>query len=75
MPRLIAALDADILVPILAYDFLLTAFDLGLYEPIVSTEAIVEVERNLIADFPHLGPRHPPSAGRSNARGTRRQHH
>lgn len=56
MPRLVAALDADVLVPILSCDFLLTAFDLGLYEPVVSTEAIAEVERNLIDDFPHLDP-------------------
>ena len=56
MPRLAAALDADVLVPILSCDFLLTAFDLGLYEPVVSTEAIAEVERNLIEGFPHLDP-------------------
>lgn len=56
MPRLVAALDADVLVPILACDFLLTAVDLGLYEPVVSTEAIEEVERNLIADFPQHDP-------------------
>ncbi len=56
MPRLVAALDADVLVPILSCDFLLTAFDLGLYEPVVSTEAAAEVERNLIEDFPHLDP-------------------
>lgn len=56
MPRLVAALDADVLVPILSCDFLLTAFDRGLYEPVVSTEAIVEAERNLIEDFPHLDP-------------------
>ncbi|MCZ2109188.1 MAG: hypothetical protein LC118_06445 [Dehalococcoidia bacterium] len=56
MPRLVVALDADVLVPILSCDFLLTAFDLGLYEPVVSTEAIAEVEWNLIEDFPHLDP-------------------
>lgn len=56
MSRLVAALDADVLVPILSCDFLLTAFDLGLYEPVVSTEAIAEVERSLVADFPHLDP-------------------
>ena len=56
MPRLVAALDADVLVPILCCDFLLTAFDLGLYEPAVSAEVLVEVERNLLADFPHLDP-------------------
>lgn len=56
MPRLVAALDADVLVPVLTCDFLLTAFDLGLYEPVVSTEAIAEVERNLIEEFPQLDP-------------------
>jgi hypothetical protein len=54
MPRLVAALDADVLVPIISCDFLLTAFDLGLYEPVVSTDAIAEVERNLIEDLPQL---------------------
>lgn len=56
MPRLVAALDADVLVPIRSCDLLLTAFDLGLYEPVVSTEALIEVERNLIAGFPQLDP-------------------
>lgn len=56
MPRPVAALDADVLVPILSCDFLLTAFDLGLYEPVVSTEALAEVERNLVEDFLHLDP-------------------
>lgn len=54
MPRLVAALDADVLVPILSCDFLLTAFDLGLYEPVVSTEALAEAEPSLVEDFPHL---------------------
>lgn len=52
----VAALDADVLVPIVACDFLLTAFDLGLYEPVVSSTALEEVERNLIEDFPHVDP-------------------
>jgi predicted nucleic acid-binding protein len=56
MPRLVAALDADVLVPILSCDFLLTAFESGLYEPVVSTEVIAEVERNLIENFPHVDP-------------------
>ncbi|MBS1846798.1 MAG: PIN domain-containing protein [Actinobacteria bacterium] len=56
MPLLVAALDADVLVPILSCDFLLTAFDLGVYEPVVSNRALVEVERNLRADFPQLDP-------------------
>lgn len=56
MARLVAALDADVLVPILSCDFLMTAFDLGLYEPVVPIEALAEVERNLVADFPRLDP-------------------
>lgn len=54
MPHLVAALDADVLVPILTCDFLLTAFDVGLYEPVVSVAVIAEVERTLIEDFPHI---------------------
>jgi predicted nucleic acid-binding protein len=56
MPRPVAALDADVLVPILSCDLLLTTFETGLYEPVVSTEVIVEVERNLLEDFPKLDP-------------------
>lgn len=51
-----AVLDTDVLVPVAACDFLLTAFDHGLYEPIVSTAALAEIERTLIEDFPHLNP-------------------
>lgn len=56
MPGPIAVLDADVLVPIIACDFLLTAFDHGIYEPIVSTTALDEVERTLVEDFAHLDP-------------------
>jgi hypothetical protein len=45
-PRIVAVLDADVLVPIVACDFLLTAFDLGLFEPVVSAEVLAEVERS-----------------------------
>lgn len=54
MSLIVAALDADVLVPIMACDFLLTAFDLGLYEPIVSEVVLDEVRRALIDDFPYL---------------------
>src|SRR5581483_10897586 len=54
MPSPIAVLDTDVLVPIVACDFLLTAFDHGLYEPIVSTTSLAEIERTLTDDFPHL---------------------
>ncbi len=47
----VAALDADVLVPIVACDFLLTAFDLAIFEPVVSAEVLEEVERTLIGDF------------------------
>ena len=56
MPDLVAALDADVLVPIITCDFLLTAFDIGLYEPVVSAKALEEVQAALIADFPRLDP-------------------
>lgn len=52
----VAALDANVLVPIVACDFLLTAFDLGIFEPVVSAEVLIEVERTLIEGFPHLDP-------------------
>ncbi|MGY6499851.1 MAG: PIN domain-containing protein [Acidimicrobiales bacterium] len=55
-PRIVAVLDADVLVPIVACDFLLTAFDLGLFEPVVSAEVLAEVERTLIENFPQLDP-------------------
>ncbi|MGH9137729.1 MAG: hypothetical protein ACRD0G_11865 [Acidimicrobiales bacterium] len=51
-----AALDADVLVPILTCDLLLTAFDEDLYRPVVTTVILGEVERNLLAAFPHLDP-------------------
>lgn len=54
MADIVAALDADVLVPILACDFLLTAFDHGLYEPVVSETVLGEVERTLRRDFPKL---------------------
>ncbi len=56
MPPTVAVLDADVLVPIVACDLLLTAFDLELFEPIVSSEILEEVENTLIEDFPHLDP-------------------
>lgn len=56
MPITVAVLDANLLVPIVACDFLLTAFHLQLFEPIVSSTVLHEVERTLIEDFPHLEP-------------------
>ena len=56
MPVAVVVLDANVLVPIVACDFLLTAFDLQLFEPIVSATVLQEVERTLIEEFPHLDP-------------------
>lgn len=52
----VAVLDADVLVPILSCDLLLTAFDHDLYQPIVTPKILDEVERNLLRAFPHLDP-------------------
>lgn len=52
----IAVLDADVLVPILSCDLLLTAFDHDLYQPIVTPRILDEVERNLLRALPHLEP-------------------
>ncbi len=56
MAGIVAALDADVLVPILGCDFLLTAFDLGIYEPVIAAGVLDEVRRALGEDFPHLEP-------------------
>ncbi|MGD9797326.1 MAG: PIN domain-containing protein [Acidimicrobiia bacterium] len=52
--RPVAVLDADVLVPILSCDLLLTAFDHDLYQPIVTPKILDEVERNLLLAFPQL---------------------
>ncbi|MFZ6003043.1 MAG: hypothetical protein ACOYXM_03850 [Actinomycetota bacterium] len=52
----VAVLDADVLVPILSCDLLLTAFDHDLYQPIITPKILDEVERNLLRAFPHLDP-------------------
>lgn len=56
MPIGVAVIDANLLVPIVACDFLLTAFDHRVFELIVSTTVLDEVERTLIDDFPHVDP-------------------
>src|SRR4051794_28103581 len=56
MPVAVAVLDSDVLVPIVACDFLLTATDMQLFEPIVSATVLEEVQRSLLDDFPHLDP-------------------
>ncbi|MCZ7628034.1 MAG: hypothetical protein M5U19_02595 [Microthrixaceae bacterium] len=53
----------------------MTAFDLGLYEPVVSTEAVAEVERNLIEDFPAPRPCRTSSSGRPHVQSARRPTH
>lgn len=54
--RLVAVLDADVLVPILSCDLLLCAFDHDLYRPVVTGHILGEVERTLATDFGHLDP-------------------
>ncbi len=56
MPIGVAVIDANLLVLIVACDFLLTAFVHQLFEPIVSTTVLDEVERTLIDNFPHVEP-------------------
>lgn len=56
MPTLVAVLDADVLVPILSCDLLLSAFDEDLYRPVVTATILDEIERNLFAGFTHLDP-------------------
>jgi len=52
----VAAVDANLLVPIVACDFLLTAFEHRIFELIVSTTALDEVERTLIETFRKVDP-------------------
>src|SRR5918996_541698 len=56
MARPVAVLDADVLVPILSCDLLLSAFDHDLYQPVVTPTILGEVERTLHTDFGHLDP-------------------
>lgn len=52
----VVALDADVLVPIVACDFLLTAVDHGLFDAVVSSSVLVEVERTLLRMPPKTRP-------------------
>ena len=56
MSSVVAVLDADVLVPILSCDLLLSAFDEDLYRPIVTATILDEIERNLVDRFTHLDP-------------------
>ena len=56
MSNLVAVLDADVLVPILSCDLLLSAFDEDLYRPVVTATILDEIERNLVEGFTHLDP-------------------
>ena len=49
-------LDADVLIPILSCDFLLTCFDLGLFVPIITPKILVKVQQNLLENFPKIDP-------------------
>lgn len=62
-----ARLDSNVLVPIVACGFLLTAADLQLYEPIVSATVLEEVRRGLLEDF--LSSIQPPRSDASTTRG------
>lgn len=53
---MVAVLDADVLVPILSCDLLLTAFDHDLYRPVITPRIFDEVERNLVEAHPDLEP-------------------
>lgn len=48
--------DADVLVPIVCCDSLLTASEVGLVDVVVSEPVLAEVERNLVENFPHVEP-------------------
>lgn len=56
MSQPVAVLDADILVPVLVCDVLLSLFDAELFQPVVGPTILAEVERSLVVDFPHLDP-------------------
>jgi hypothetical protein len=52
----VVVVDADVLIPILSCDFLLTGLDLAVYQLAVSPKVLDEVERHLISDFPNQDP-------------------
>lgn len=56
MPTLVAVLDADVLVPILSCDLLLSFFDADLYRPVITVTIIDEIERTLVDVITHLDP-------------------
>lgn len=56
MDDLVAVLDADVLVPILTCDLLLTAFEVHLYQPVVTNKILTEVQRNLLRAHPDIDP-------------------
>jgi rRNA-processing protein FCF1 len=56
MTTLVAVLDADVLVPILSCDLLLSAFDADLYRPVVTATILDELGRNLVKHFAHIDP-------------------
>ena len=56
MTSLVAVLDADVLVPILSCDLLLSAFDQDLYRPVVTATILEELERTLVEHFARFDP-------------------
>lgn len=54
MPSLRAVVvDANVLIPILSCDFLLTGLDLAVYALVVTPKILDEMERHLLSDFPY----------------------
>jgi hypothetical protein len=55
-PRPFVTLDADVLIPVLSCDFLLSCFEAGLYVPTVTPKILAEVRNNLIENFSSVDP-------------------
>lgn len=56
MATIAALCDADVLVPILCCDFILTAAEAGLVDIVVSDLVLREVETNLVEQFSSIDP-------------------
>jgi len=52
----VAVLDANVLVPILSCDLLLTCFDHDLHQPVVTLRILHKIDHSLAVDFPQLDP-------------------
>ena len=47
----VVVVDADVLIPILPCDFLLTGLDVAVFELVVTPKLLDEMERHLVTDF------------------------